>query len=230
MLHLEDVSVSDKSENIILEHVNLHIEPGGFYLLTGASGSGKTALFERLALVRPPSRGVFTFCGYNVSTLTSNQAQSLRRRIGIFFQKPRLMDYLTLYENIALPLEIAGEEQSRYHHNILELLSWFGLEGRENQCPTSLSPSEQRDLALARAVVTRPPLLVADDLLADSDKTATKRILSLLTTLNRYGMTIVMTLSGQTVPDVIAHKVAHRHYHLQSGVLAGVKEGHRGSP
>src|SRR5207248_8375853 len=140
----------------VLRDLNFAIEPQSFQFLTGPSGAGKTSLLRLLFLSLRPTRGLLTVFNHDTSTLSKDSLATLRRRIGIVFQDFRLLDHMTTYENVALPLRVIGYEESNYRAEVVELLRWVGLGDRILALPPVMSGGEQQRAAIARAVVARP--------------------------------------------------------------------------
>ncbi len=176
----------------ILCGVNLKIAEGDFIILTGQSGAGKTSLLNILSLVLRPGRGLLTLLGYDCAGLPARVRARVRRQIGVVWQDFRLLDHLTAYENITLPLYIAGRRMRSYRRDIVELLDWVGLAGLENAYPPTLSGGEKQRAAIARAVAARPALLIADEPAAHVDPAMGARLMQLFTELNRLGTTVII--------------------------------------
>src|SRR5688572_24924291 len=147
----------------VLRDLSFRIQPHSFQFLTGPSGAGKSSLLRLLFLSMRPTRGLVTLFGHDVATLSKDALSTLRRRIGIVFQDFRLLDHMTTYENVALPFRVMGREESSYRDEVVELLQWVGLGERMNALPPVLSGGEKQRAAIARAVVARPHLLLADE-------------------------------------------------------------------
>jgi len=176
----------------ILRDVSFQIEPGSFHFLTGPSGSGKTSLLRLLLLSLKPSRGTATMFGRNVGALDQDSLLEMRRHIGIVFQEFRLLDHLTTFENVALPLRVRGQHESEYRDNVTELLQWVGLGERMDAHPPLLSGGEQQRVAIARAVIARPEILVADEPTGNVDPELSHKLVRLFVELNRMGTTIIL--------------------------------------
>src|SRR5262249_36506467 len=146
----------------ILRDLSFRIEPGTFHFLTGPSGSGKTSLLKLLLLSLRPTRGRVTLFGKDTSHLDQDALLQMRRHIGIVVQEFRLLDHLTTFENVALPLRVLGEPEAAYRANVTELLEWVGLGDRLDAHPAVLSGGEKQRAAIARAVIGRPDILLAD--------------------------------------------------------------------
>jgi cell division transport system ATP-binding protein len=176
----------------ILKDLSFRIEPGSFHFLTGPSGSGKTSLLKLLLLSLKPSRGNVTMFGEDVTHLDQDRLLQLRRHIGIVFQEFRLLDHLTTFENVALPLRVLGQPESQYRANVEELLEWVGLGERMDAHPALLSGGEKQRAAIARAVIGRPDILLADEPTGNVDPELSVRLVTLFAELNRMGTTIIL--------------------------------------
>ena len=176
----------------VLRDISFHLDPGSFHFLTGASGAGKTSLLRLLFLALRPTRGLISLFGSDVQTLPRSRLPEMRRRIGVVFQDFRLLDHLTTFENVALPLRVRGLESRRYRSDVLELLDWVGLGERINALPPVLSGGEKQRAAIARAVVGRPQLLLADEPTGNVDPHLARRLLRLFVELNKLGTTVMI--------------------------------------
>jgi cell division transport system ATP-binding protein len=185
----------------ILRDLSFRIEPGSFHFLTGPSGSGKTSLLKLLLLSLKPSRGRVTMFGEDVTRLHQDRLLQLRRHIGIVFQEFRLLDHLTTFENVALPLRVLGEPESSYRANVTELLDWVGLGERLDALPAVLSGGEKQRAAIARAVIARPDILLADEPTGNVDPELSVRLLRLFAELNRTGTTIILATHELSLLD-----------------------------
>jgi len=143
----------------VLRDLTFRIEPKSFQFLTGPSGAGKTTLLRMLFLALRPSRGLVTMFDQDTATLTKDGRATMRRRIGLVFQDFRLLDHMTTYENVALPLRVIGKDEADYRDEVVELLHWVGLGERMGALPPILSGGEKQRAAIARAVIARPQLL-----------------------------------------------------------------------
>lgn len=175
-----------------LSDVSMTLASGGFYFLTGPSGAGKTSLLKLLYLAQRPSRGEIRLFGQDLITLPRNKLPPLRRRIGVVFQDFRLVPHMTAFENVALPLRLAGTGEKEIVAPVEEMLAWVGLSDRANARPATLSGGEQQRVAIARAVIARPDMLVADEPTGNVDPDMALRLLHLFDGLNRLGTTIVV--------------------------------------
>lgn len=176
----------------VLRDVSFHLAPGSFHFLTGPSGAGKTSLLKLMFMAQRPSRGLITMFGRDIATLPRAELPDLRRRVGVVFQEFRLLDHLTTYENVALPLRIQGRSEASYRDDVRELLAWVGLGERMQARPPTLSGGEKQRAAIARAVVAQPDLLLADEPTGNVDPEMGKRLLRLFMELNRLGTSILI--------------------------------------
>ena len=175
-----------------LSDISFTLTSGSFYFLTGASGAGKTSLLKLLYLAQRPSRGVIRLFGEDAVTLPRTRLPGFRRRIGVVFQDFRLVPHLSAYDNIALPLRVAGMPESDIEAPVREMLAWVGLTDRGKARPPTLSGGEQQRIAIARAVIGRPEVLVADEPTGNVDPDMAERLLHLFDSLNRLGTTVVV--------------------------------------
>jgi cell division transport system ATP-binding protein len=176
----------------VLRDLTFRIEPHSFQFLTGPSGAGKTSLLRLLFLSLRPTRGLITLFNQDIATLAKDPLAVLRRRIGVVFQDFRLLDHLTTYENVALPLRVLGREEATYRGEVEELLYWVGLGDRMAALPPVLSGGEKQRAAIARAVIARPQLLLADEPTGNVDPNLAKRLLRLFIELNKSGTSVVI--------------------------------------
>ena len=192
MIQFENVGLRYGMGPEVLRNVSFHLAPGSFHFLTGSSGAGKTSLLQLLFLAQRPTRGLISIFGQDVATLPRRELPAIRRRIGVVFQEFRLLNHLTTFENVALPLRIRGVHTEEYENNVIELLRWVGLGERLNASPEILSGGEKQRAAIARAVVGRPALLLADEPTGNVDPELAQRLLRLFVELNRLGTTILI--------------------------------------
>jgi cell division transport system ATP-binding protein len=176
----------------VLREVNFHLRPGSFHFLTGPSGAGKTSLLRLLFLSLQPTRGHLHLFGQDVSQVAPARRAQLRRRIGIVFQDFRLLDHLTTWENVALPLSVVGKKVKDYKEDVTDLLQWVGLGERMYAFPSVLSGGEKQRAAIARAVIGKPELLLADEPTGNVDPQMARRLLRLFVELNRLGTSVVI--------------------------------------
>ncbi len=192
MVRFENVGMRYGDGPEVLMDVSFVLNPGSFTFLTGLSGAGKTTLLKLIYLAEPPPRGLITLFGRDIATTRRRDFPALRRKIGVVFQDFRLLNHLSAFDNVALPLKIAGLEEVAYAGDVRELLSWVGLGGKMNARPPTLSGGEQQRIAIARAVVARPDLLIADEPTGNVDPEMGGRLIRLFVELNRLGTTVLI--------------------------------------
>ncbi len=192
MVRFENVGMRYGAGPEVLRDVSFVLEQGSFTFLTGLSGAGKTTLLKLICLAEPPSRGLITLFGTDLAVARRRDLPALRRRIGVVFQDFRLLSHLSVYDNVALPLRLAGKRESEYARDVRELLSWVGLGDHLNALPPTLSGGEQQRVAIARAVVARPDLLIADEPTGNVDPEMGARLIRLIAELNRLGTTVLI--------------------------------------
>jgi cell division transport system ATP-binding protein len=185
----------------VLRDLSFRIEPHSFQFLTGPSGAGKTSLLRLLFLSLRPTRGLVTLFGHDVATLTKDALAALRRRIGIVFQDFRLLDHMTTFENVALPFRVLGKTEDSYRAEVTELLQWVGLGERMWALPPVLSGGEKQRAAIARAVIARPQLLLADEPTGNVDPSLAQRLLRLFVELNKSGTSVVIATHDIALMD-----------------------------
>jgi cell division transport system ATP-binding protein len=176
----------------VLRDLDFSLSKGRFYFLTGASGAGKTSLLKLLYLAQRPTRGRIRLFDQDLSDAERDSLPHFRRRIGVVFQDFRLIRHLSAYDNVALPLRIAGRDEGDINSAVCEMLDWVGLGDRAGARPATLSGGEQQRVAIARAVITQPDLLVADEPTGNVDAEMAKRLLHLFDALNGLGTTVVV--------------------------------------
>lgn len=192
MITLEHISMEYTAGQPILKDVSLTLERGSFHFLTGASGAGKSTLLSLLSLQGRATHGKFHMFGENVTQMKREELPRLRRRIGIVLQDYRLLDHLTVLENVALPLKVMGESDEVITPKALELLEWIGLSEHQNAKPPTLSGGQKQRAAIARAVITKPDILLADEPTGNLDSELAQRFMYLFEALNQTGTTVLI--------------------------------------
>lgn len=200
----------------VLRDLDFRLAEGAFYFLTGPSGAGKTSLLKLLYLAQRPTRGRMSLFGDELDGLPRESLPNYRRRIGVVFQDFRLIRHLSAFDNVALPLRIAGASEEEIEGPVREMLAWVGLADRASARPPTLSGGEQQRVAIARAVIGRPQLIIADEPTGNVDAAMAQRILHLLTAMNRLGTTVVVATHdlGLIAATPGAHLIR-----LENGVL-----------
>ncbi len=199
----EDVGMRYDTGSEILHDISFELNRGDFFFLTGASGAGKTSLLKLLYLAHRPSRGTISMFGLDTGAQPRKALPELRRRIGVVFQDFRLLDHLTSFENVALPLRIAGKRPEEYRADIVELLTWVGLGDKFDEKPPMLSGGEKQRIAIARAVVAKPDLLLADEPTGNVDTEIGLRLMRLFLELNKLGTTLIIATHDRQMVEAI---------------------------
>lgn len=192
IVSFDGVAMRYGRESEILKDVSFGIERGSFHFLTGASGSGKTTLLKMIYLAERATGGEVRLFGRDVTALKAQDKPLMRRRLGVVYQEFRLLEHLSAFDNVALPHRIMGQKPAKYRADVAELLGWVGLGARMGAMPAALSGGEKQRLAIARAVVHRPDILLADEPTGNVDPAMALRILRLFLELNRVGMTVLI--------------------------------------
>jgi cell division transport system ATP-binding protein len=192
VVRLENVGLRYGHGPEVLRDVSFSLGQGEFRFLTGPSGAGKTSLLRLLFLSLAPTRGLMSLFGRDTASIHRKDLPPLRRRIGIVFQDFRLLDHMTVYENVALPLRVAGLREERYRADVIELLKWVGLAEQAKAMPPVLSGGEKQRAAIARAVIAKPQLLLADEPTGNVDPALGGRLLRLFLELNKLGTTVLI--------------------------------------
>jgi len=176
----------------VLKDVSCHIGRGEMRFLTGPSGAGKSSLLRILFLGLRPTSGQFRVFGTNAGHVANRDVPALRRKMGVVFQDFRLLPHLTVFDNVALPMRVAGLGEANYRTDVEELLDWVGLKSKLGEYPDTLSGGEKQRVAIARAVVAKPPLLLADEPTGSVDSQMGKRLIRLFEELNKLGTTVLL--------------------------------------
>lgn len=211
MIELQDVSYSYGGD-ALFSGVSLRLPPGSFHFLTGPSGSGKTTLLKLCYGALTPTAGTVSAFGADVAVLSRDEVAGMRQRIGVVHQDCQFLDHLTVAENVALPIQVAGANTARAMDDLQELMAWVGLTHRADAGPPELSGGERQRAALARAVIMSPDLVIADEPTGNVDWEMSQRLLRLLVELNRMGKSILIATHDLSL--IRAAKV-----HVQARVL-----------
>lgn len=215
VVRFDDVSMRYGREAETLKDLSFSLPQGSFHFVTGPSGAGKTSLLKLIYLAAQPSKGLLHLFGQDVAQAPADVRPFLRRRIGVVFQEFRLLDHLSAFDNAAVPLRIAGQKPDSYRQDVAELLTWVGLKDRMHALPPTLAGGEKQRLAIARAVVGRPDILLADEPTGNVDHEMGLRILRLFLELNRLGTTVLIATHDQ---DLVARS-GMPVLHLEDGRL-----------
>lgn len=181
----------------VLKDISFALPAGSFYFLTGESGAGKTSLLRLLYLAQSPTRGMVRLFGKVVQNIPRNELPEIRRKIGVVFQDFRLLDHLSAADNAALPLRVAGYPEDEIQKRVTELLMWVGLGAHLDSKPPTLSGGQKQSVAIARAVINRPSLLLADEPTGNMDDKSAARLMRLFIELNKRGTTVVIATHNE---------------------------------
>ena len=201
MVRFENVGLRYGQGAEILKDISFSVTKNSFQFLTGPSGAGKASLLRLLFLSLRPTRGLISLFDQDATRLQPNEVAAIRRRIGIVFQDFRLLDHLTAYENVALPLRVAGRDEASYRSEVVELLGWVGLGERLDALPPILSGGEKQRIAIARALIVRPELLLADEPTGNVDAPLARRLLRLFVELKNMGTAVMIATHDVALMD-----------------------------
>ena len=191
----------------VLTDATLDLPQGSFTFLTGPSGAGKSTLLKLCYLSLIPSRGLIRMFGRDSALLSNSERQAIKRRIGVVLQDFHLIEHLSVYENVALPLRVSGQARAAYNNDVVELLQWVGLGHRMQAYPPTLSGGEKQRCAIARAVIAKPDLLIADEPTGNVDPAIGRRLLRLFSEMNRMGTTILIATHDTHLIDELDARV-----------------------
>ena len=220
VVRFENVGMRYGAGPEVLSDVTFTLEPGSFHFVTGPSGAGKSSLLKLMYLAHRPSRGFVTLFDRDVTRVPRSDLPELRRKIGVVFQDFRLVQHLSAFDNVALPLRVSGGREEVIQKHVTELLTWVGLKDHLHARPPTLSGGQQQRVAIARAVIAHPKLLLADEPTGNVDDTIAVRLLYLFEELNRMGTTVVIATHNNSIISRFSHPVLG----LREGGLVEIKE------
>ena len=215
VVRFENVGLRYGAGPEVLHDITFALEPGSFHFLAGVSGAGKSSLLKLMYLGHRPTRGLISLFGRDIATMPHKEMPVLRRRIGVVFQDFRLLDHLSTLDNVALPLRVAGTPEDEVRDNVVELVRWVGLADQLRARPHTLSGGQGQRAAIARAVINRPSLLLADEPTGNVDEKIAMRLLYLFEELNKLGTTIVIATHNEALID----RFNYPQLRLEGGVL-----------
>lgn len=225
LILFENVGLRYGERQEILKDVSFAVNKGDFFFLTGVSGAGKSSLLKLIDMSLKPTRGLINMFGTEVNLIKERQLYAFRRKIGIIFQDYKLINDISIYENIALPLKIIKEKAHNIKARVEELLNWLGLLQYKNELPLTLSGGQQQIVAIARAIITDPVLILADEPTGNIDEAMANNIMKLLLELNKKGTSVVLATHNLNLVKKSNKKVMV----LQGGKLStlAAKEWHK---
>lgn len=228
IIEMQNVGIRYEQGPEILSDIKLSLKRGSFHFLTGKSGAGKTSLLSMMYLAQKPSRGRMSVFGKDVSFANRDALASLRRRIGVVFQDFRLLEHLSAFDNVALPLRVCGMDEREIRKRVSELLTWVELDNHMLDAAATLSGGEKQRIAIARAVINRPELLLADEPTGNVDNFIAPKLMKLFVELNKLGTTVVIaTHSDKLISDFsyprlhLQNRGLHVYYPTDCSILEG---------
>lgn len=207
MIKFNNVTKRYTNDSVSLEDINLHIKEGEFVSLVGHSGAGKTTLVKLILAEERPTRGVVMFEDVDVHKLTANDVVKYRRRVGVVFQDFRLLPNKTAYENIAFAMEVAGRTDEEIKSDVPHVLELVDLAEKIHNFPHQMSGGEKQRLAIARAIINQPELLIADEPTGNLDPLNTYEIVQILKKINDMGTTVILTTHNKGIVDSVGKRV-----------------------
>ncbi len=212
MLRFVGVYKSYTPPNYALQNINFTVEKGEFVFVTGPSGAGKTTIIRLITREELPSQGKVFFGNLDISRISRRKIHIYRRKLGIVFQDFRLIPYLTIFENVALPLIIQGKKGREVERRVKSLLQDFEIIHKAKELPSSISGGEQQRVAIARAIAASPELLLADEPTGNLDPFLSRRIMKLFRRLNLKGTTVVVATHDLSLVEEFAERVIYLSY------------------
>jgi cell division transport system ATP-binding protein len=207
MIVLEHVSKTYHPDSVGLDDVSLHIKAGEFVSIVGQSGAGKTTLAKLLMAEEVPTDGRIEIGGWDITNIKPREIPELRRQIGVIFQDYKLLPKKTVAENVAFALEVSGAPTAHIRDVVPQVLKIVGLEDRGHRFPRQLSGGEQQRVVIARALVHRPKVLLADEPTGNLDTINTQDIMDLLVKINAFGTTVVLVTHNREVVNALRRRV-----------------------
>ena len=201
MIQFENVGLRYGLGPEILSDLSFDIPANSFQFLTGPSGAGKTSLLRLMLMSLKPTRGVVRIFGKEASRIPREAMPEIRRKVGVVFQDFRLLNHLTTYENVALPLKVLGKDETSYRTDVTDLLKWVGLGERMHALPPVLSGGEKQRAAIARALIDQPQVLLADEPTGNVDPPMARRLLRLFIELHRSGTSVIIATHDMGLMD-----------------------------
>ena len=213
IIEMQNVGIRYGQGPEILSDIKLSLKKGSFHFLTGKSGAGKTSLLSMMYLAQKPSRGTVNVFGTNINFTNRDNLAMLRRKIGVVFQDFRLLDHLSAFDNVALPLRVCGMDEREVRKRVSELLSWVELDRHMLDTTATLSGGEKQRIAIARAVINRPELLLADEPTGNVDNDIAPKLMKLFVELNKLGTTVVIATHSEKLINDFAYPRLHLQNH-----------------
>ncbi|HTM68777.1 MAG TPA: cell division ATP-binding protein FtsE [Candidatus Binatia bacterium] len=207
MIRFKNVSKTYPPDVVGLQNVNVHIRPGEFVSIVGQSGTGKTTFAKLLIAEEKPTKGQIVIGGWDISAIKTSEVPLLRRQIGVVFQDFKLLPKKTVYENVAFALEVCGASPKKIKSVVPQALKIVGLTNKVNRYPRQISGGEQQRVVIARSLVHRPKIIVADEPTGNLDSLNTREIIDLLKKINEFGTTVVLVTHNRDVVNELQRRV-----------------------
>lgn len=207
MIKFNNVTKIYHPDTIVLRDISFEVEKGEFVSIVGKSGSGKTTLTRLILGLEEPSEGEVFFEETNLNSISSSKIQDLRRKIGVIYQDYKLLPTKTVYENVSYIMAVEGKPDKEIQVEVPKVLDVIGLTGKEDNFPSELSGGEQQRLAIARALVNHPDIIIADEPTGNLDPYNTYEVISLLQKINQTGKTIILATHDREVINKLAKRV-----------------------
>ncbi len=207
MIRFKNVSKTYPPDVVGLQNVNVHIRPGEFVSIVGQSGTGKTTFAKLLIAEERPTKGQIVIGGWDISAIKNSEVPLLRRQIGVVFQDFKLLPKKTVYENVAFALEVCGAPPKKISSVVPQALKIVGLSGKADRYPRQISGGEQQRVVIARSLVHRPKIIVADEPTGNLDSLNTREIIDLLKKINEFGTTVVLVTHNRDVVNELQRRV-----------------------
>jgi len=217
VIQFRNISKHYPGQTVALHNVTLNIDKGEFVSIVGQSGTGKTTLVKLLMAEEKPTEGRILVGGWDITTIKSSEVPLLRRQIGVVFQDFKLLHRKTLFENVCFALQVCGEPQSKINNIVPQVLKIVGLENKMHRYPLEVSGGEQQRAVIARALVHRPKILLADEPTGNLDSINADEIIEILQKINKFGTTVLLVTHNR---DVV-NKLRKRVITIENGLIVG---------
>ncbi|MFA7170059.1 MAG: cell division ATP-binding protein FtsE [Candidatus Paceibacterota bacterium] len=207
MILFDNVSKQYNDSGVALNDINFHIKEGEFVSIVGQSGAGKSTLLKMIFAEERPTGGKIFIKGRDITEIKVNKLPILRRHIGVVFQDFKLLDKKTVFENVAFAMEVSGKSDKEIENDVPQVVDIVGLSEKLGRYPDELSGGEKQRVSIARALVHRPDIIVADEPTGNLDLVNTWDIVQLLTKINQYGTTVILATHNREIVNLVNKRV-----------------------
>lgn len=207
MIVFDNISKTYQNKNVSVHDIDFKISKGEFITFVGPSGAGKTTLLKLLLAEEKPTSGALYFDSINIHNIRRHDIPKYRQRIGVVFQDYKLLENKTVYENVAFAMEMIGKSDSEIRADVPHALELVGLEDKGYSFPNQLSGGEQQRLAIARAIINQPDVLIADEPTGSLDPVGSQGVLNILKKINELGTTVILATHDKDVVDALKRRV-----------------------